>query len=250
VNIYSTSLNDDYVYMSGTRMATPFVAGTLALLKQASPNLLAIEIQGVFRTLSRDLGTPGRDEWFGCGLIQTPLSLIDIYGHWAYGDILEVFNSGSMRDESGLFSPKLPLSRAQATAVLVRALELQKLDQSSIPLTDIEGHWAQVDIEIISQHRIMRGVEENTFSPNTPITRQQMAVILARLLQLERTNAMNNQFIDVKEGYWATNDIIATTNHQIFRGLSYNTFGGESTVTRAQMAALMNRISQQIGQTS
>lgn len=72
VNIQSTYLNNQYATMSGTSMAAPYTAGNLALLKQAYPTLSHTELRAKLRELVVDLGTAGRDTWFGWGLIQAP----------------------------------------------------------------------------------------------------------------------------------------------------------------------------------
>lgn len=70
VRIMSTYLGDRYAYMSGTSMATPYVAGELALLKQAYPSLSNKELRAILIEYTRDLGPAGRDAFFGYGLIQ------------------------------------------------------------------------------------------------------------------------------------------------------------------------------------
>jgi minor extracellular protease Epr len=72
VNVLSTYLNNQYVRMSGTSMAAPYAAGNLALLKQAYPTLSHVELRAKLREQVIDLGTAGRDTWFGFGLIQAP----------------------------------------------------------------------------------------------------------------------------------------------------------------------------------
>ncbi|WP_026887057.1 S8 family peptidase [Clostridium beijerinckii] len=72
VNILSTYLNNKYVYMSGTSMAAPFVTGDLALLKQANPGLSPSQLRAKLTENVIDLGTSGKDSWYGYGLIQAP----------------------------------------------------------------------------------------------------------------------------------------------------------------------------------
>lgn len=73
-SIVSTYLNNGYARMSGTSMAAPYVSGELALLKQANPTADAVRLRTILKDTSKDLGTAGRDPWFGYGLMQAPAS--------------------------------------------------------------------------------------------------------------------------------------------------------------------------------
>ena len=46
-SIYSTVRNGGYEYLSGTSMATPFVAGTASLIKSKNPNISHLEIKNI-----------------------------------------------------------------------------------------------------------------------------------------------------------------------------------------------------------
>jgi len=59
-----------YVYMSGTSMASPHVAGVAALVKSYWPQLKAEEIASILFKTATDLGDPGVDEVFGWGLVN------------------------------------------------------------------------------------------------------------------------------------------------------------------------------------
>nr|WP_161974893.1 S8 family peptidase [Bacillus timonensis] len=77
IDILSTYLKNQYVKMDGTSMAAPYVTGILALLKQAYPTLSHIELREKLQTTALDLGTPGRDTFFGYGLAQAPTESIE-----------------------------------------------------------------------------------------------------------------------------------------------------------------------------
>ncbi|MBU8905411.1 S8 family peptidase [Desertibacillus haloalkaliphilus] len=295
VNILSTYLHNNYVQLDGTSMAAPYVTGTLALLKQHYPDMDVSQLRKELRENTLDLGEPGRDPWFGYGLIQLPEPIIpddqtqddsnpeeplpedptipddqiqddpvpeepspdptvpkqqyfqDTIGHWANDAIHEVYERGWMKGTGGnLFSPKGKLTRAQAAVILVRVLNLTSTPEDIPFFHDIYNHWAREEIEIIAQHRIMRGLEANQFAPETPMTREQMATMLSRILQLERTAEMQNPFTDVVEGHWASNAIIAAAHHQVFKGKTATTFAGKEQMDRAQMATLLQRLTPQL----
>lgn len=71
-NILSTYLNGGYAQMSGTSMATPFVAGDLALLKQKYPSYTNVQLRQLLDNNALDLGVQGRDTLYGFGLVQAP----------------------------------------------------------------------------------------------------------------------------------------------------------------------------------
>ena len=70
----------DYVYtfLSGTSMAAPHVAGVVALMKSVNPELTPSDIDAMLASgaLTDDLGTPGRDDLFGYGIINAQRSVL------------------------------------------------------------------------------------------------------------------------------------------------------------------------------
>lgn len=75
VNLPSSYLNGQYVYMSGTSMATPVVSGAAALLKQMWPTLRAEQIANILFVTATDLGAPGIDPVYGRGLVNVEKAL-------------------------------------------------------------------------------------------------------------------------------------------------------------------------------
>jgi len=60
----------DYDYYSGTSMATPHVAGVAALIWSTHPGCGPTDIRTAMNATAVDLGSPGRDKYYGNGLVQ------------------------------------------------------------------------------------------------------------------------------------------------------------------------------------
>ena len=71
------NLYDGHLFMSGTSMATPHVAGLAGLLWSQDPSRSREEIEGLIMGTAVDLGDSGRDQYFGTGRID-PLSALSI----------------------------------------------------------------------------------------------------------------------------------------------------------------------------
>ncbi|RSL29545.1 peptidase S8/S53 subtilisin kexin sedolisin [Salibacterium salarium] len=72
VDIVSSYEGSSFGPLSGTSMATPFVVGGFALMKEAYPEEDAAHIRETLQDEALDLGSDGRDEEFGYGLLQLP----------------------------------------------------------------------------------------------------------------------------------------------------------------------------------
>lgn len=73
--IMSTLPNNRYGNLTGTSMATPAVAGLVALMLERNPNLSNVEVKQRLMGTAVDLGDPGYDPQFGAGLISAPAAL-------------------------------------------------------------------------------------------------------------------------------------------------------------------------------
>ena len=68
-----------YVAMDGTSMATPFVAAAAALVASRFPTWSGAKIATMLQQTARDLGTAGRDDSFGYGLVQPVAVLTGLF---------------------------------------------------------------------------------------------------------------------------------------------------------------------------
>lgn len=65
-----TTGNSGYRRITGTAASAAYTAATVALMRQAHPNISAAEIKRLLVSSATDLGTPGADNTFGAGLLN------------------------------------------------------------------------------------------------------------------------------------------------------------------------------------
>ena len=95
----------------------------------------------------------------------------------------------------------------------------------------------QEAIEVLQKVGIMTGDQNGNFNPDGSVTRNEMAVIMAHLLNLDYDYYRGtNPFTDVPE--WAAPYVAACAAEGVIAGIGNNQFGGEMKVTAAQ-ASLM-----------
>jgi thermitase len=78
VDIPSTYIYSDYAALSGTSMACPHVAALASLIRSVHPNMKNTEVMQLIRKSATDLGTAGRDDLYGYGLINVNAALRQI----------------------------------------------------------------------------------------------------------------------------------------------------------------------------
>ena len=77
VAIYSTWKGGEYDTKSGTSMASPHVAGTVALLLAANSGLTPDGVRAMLQTTADDLGATGTDSYYGHGLVDAEEAVTD-----------------------------------------------------------------------------------------------------------------------------------------------------------------------------
>ena len=70
VSIWTTVVGGGYKTASGTSFAAPVTAGTVALMMAAQPTLTNVDIEKLLYASATDLGTAGRDIYFGYGRVN------------------------------------------------------------------------------------------------------------------------------------------------------------------------------------
>ncbi|KNZ40935.1 S8 family serine peptidase [Acetobacterium bakii] len=76
--IYTTNHDGAYQLASGTSFSSPITAGACAVLMAADPALSSAEVETILKETALDFGTPGRDDYYGYGMIQLDAALAKV----------------------------------------------------------------------------------------------------------------------------------------------------------------------------
>ena len=114
----------------------------------------------------------------------------DIANHWAKDDIAFVTQRGLFGGTAAdKFSPNMPMTRGMFVTVLGR---LANADVSGLDIgkfADVKtGAYYAPYVEWANKNNIVGGTAADKFSPNTPITREQMAAIIANYSKFAGVN--------------------------------------------------------------
>jgi len=69
-NIYTTNQGGGYGYVAGTSFSSPIAAAVGALVMAANPSLSSAQVENILFTTAVDLGSAGRDIYFGYGRVN------------------------------------------------------------------------------------------------------------------------------------------------------------------------------------
>ncbi len=126
-------------------------------------------------------------------------------------------------------------------------LSLYALMEFKPQFKDIANHWARETIELMAMRLIARGVSEDSFAPDQPLTRAQFAALLVRALGLEPQNPPAATFQDVAPGYWGSQAIEAAARAGLVKGTGAGRFEPERAIKREEIAAILAAILKQNG---
>ena len=115
----------------------------------------------------------------------------DVTKNWAYPGIQYCVTHGIMGGMGdGTFAPTGTTTRAQIVQILYN-LEGTPAVSGTTPFTDLTANWYKPAILWAYQNNVVAGTSPNTFAPDQPVTREQIAVILTQymfhVLKMNRT---------------------------------------------------------------
>ncbi len=153
-------------------------------------------------------------------------------------------------DTAGNYNPSGPVTRAQFATFLVRALGEESFPTDTFfpsdIFIDVDPDSVHADnIYAVAAAGITTGVTEDTFAPNQPLPRDQMASLLVRAFGEEvfptDTFFPSDIFIDVDPDSVHADNIGIVAEVGVTTGRTADTFDPGATVFRDQMASFLMR---------
>ncbi|KYD31174.1 S-layer homology domain-containing protein [Parageobacillus toebii] len=168
----------------------------------------------------------------------------DISDHWAKQSIEKLASLGIIRGYSdGTFRPEKEVTRAQFVAMTVRLLGYEAKETGQTFKDVPKNHWAYPVIQAAIEKKVITKEDfGNTFGPDKPINREEMAFIISRALQLKPENIQSIPFKDKKDIHKNADLVAAAVKAGIIKGHSDQTFGPKENLTRAQASVVLVRM--------
>ncbi len=130
------------------------------------------------------------------------------------------------------FNSDTAMTRAEFITNLVKAFEFHT--QSGKVFADTANHWSKDFIATAAALGIADGYDDNNFGPDDLITREQMAVMIAKALKLDLADEETALADKDSISEWAKKAVFATVKNNIMQGYPDNTFRPQGSTTRAE----------------
>lgn len=176
-------------------------------------------------------------------------SFADTVSHWARTDVELMASKHVVKGVSDdAFNPDGKVTRAEFAAMVVRALGLSRVPGAAF--TDVAADaWYAGSVGAAAKAGIVLGMGDGTFRPNDRITREQVAVMVARALKAagksvtaDQVEALLGAFTDRgRISGWAHEGVAAAAEYGIVKGRNGGVFAPGDDATRAEAAVMVKR---------
>ena len=169
--------------------------------------------------------------------------------HWAYESIMFLSGlnivSGS---PDGNFRPDDSITRAEFLKILMLAFKddlSEDADEHSFD--DVKkDDWYYEYINQAYSAGIVLGDGKGQIRPNEKITREEMAVLIYRTLEIVKNKPENNNSVKIKDideiSDWAKKEVSALYGKGILKGNDLGNFAPKNNTTRAETCAVIERL--------
>ena len=230
---------------AGTSYATPHVAGLVALILGAAPDLTPTQVkQRITSRASRADDPDYKQGWGVARLGSLPSDITAIRGHWAEEDIDWAFTAGitdGCPTVGVLTCPELAVTRDEMAQFLWRFRDT--------PLATMASSFDDVAADVsygpavdwLAEAGITLGCTTTSYCPDGTVTRAEMAAFLWRL-ENSPGGSPPAGFDDLPIGSFARSAVDWLLASGTTTGCTTWSYCPQGLVTRAQMFSFLNRL--------
>ena len=191
-------------------------------------------------------------------LVWHQMEFTDVTASWARDTINDI---GSRMIVSGVgsnnYKPNRHITRAEFAAIVVRALGLDT-GMGTSSFTDVNSSaWYCGYIQTAAGYGIIAGYGDGRFGPSDTITREQAMTIIARAMKITKLApsltasqiaAVLSKYKDASEiSDYAKQSVAACIETGVVQGRPNNMVASKDFITRAEVAAIVQRMLQKSG---
>ena len=169
-------------------------------------------------------------------------------GHWAEQAINNMAALGLVNGvDDGEYAPNAPMTRGALATILHRLSNTPEGAEAGFGDVEAGKYYADA-VAWAAKVGVVNGVSDTEFAPNDEITREQLAVMLVRFANLlgmdtSTDGADLTKFADANSAHgWATDGLAWCVKNGIMQGMSDDILSPTTTVTRAQVATMLDRL--------
>ncbi len=172
---------------------------------------------------------------------------LDIAANAWYKDAVQyAYDSGLMTGVSATeFAPEATTTRAMIVSMLARLEGVESAESAGF--TDVAADdWYATAVNWAAASGITSGTGDGNFSPNTAITREQLAAILMNYAQYKGQDVSARATLDTYSdataiSSWANDVMSWAVAEGLLTGVTADTLQPQGAATRAQVAAILQR---------
>ena len=144
------------------------------------------------------------------------------------------------------FSPNISTTRAMIVTILYN-LEGKPITSGASSFDDVAGNiWYSDSVAWAKENNVVSGTGRNNFSPDDPISRQDLAFILTRYAQYSQLSIPQKRGINVFNddaaiGLYAKASVDELYMATVINGRSGNIFDPKGHATRAEVATMLHQ---------
>ena len=144
---------------------------------------------------------------------------------------------------NGTFKPDGNITRAEVATIIYRLMTTEtraKFHSTTSTFSDVKSNdWFNEAICTLVKAGIVTGYTDGTFKPNANVTRAEFSAMIARMFSVSYVG--NNTFEDIN-GHWAEQYLNLLAKLGILKGDDNGNANPDAYLTRAQTAAMSNRL--------